>query len=134
MAGVSVKETHIKKLQIGRAPTCICIHFNRTLWNPEGYLYKNDLHIAFPIELDASTLLKREGGRGGVRYLLCAVVEHRGGPNSGHYITYRRCGTKGKQWVCTSDTRVYSITVGEVLESTAYMLFYCRKNSTASNS
>lgn len=83
----------------------------------------------FPVELDASKLLKREESSTGVHYLLHAVVEHRGGPYSGHYLTYRRCGRRGKQWVCVSDTSVYSATVQEVLNAEAYMLFYCRRKT-----
>ena len=127
VAGHSVKKTHLKKLQVGRAPACLCVHLNRTSWTAEGYLYKNNLHTAFPFQLDASILLKRESYSLGLKYLLCAVVEHRGGPNSGHYLTYRRCGKKGREWVCTSDTNVYAVTVDEVLKANAYMLFYSRK-------
>ncbi len=126
-AGCSVKKTHLKKLQVGRAPTCLCVHLNRTSWAPEGYLYKNNHHTTFPIQLDASTLLKRESCSMGLKYMLCAVVEHRGVHNSGHYLTYRRCGKKGREWVCTSDTSVYAVNVDEVLKAKAYMLFYSRK-------
>ena len=81
------------------------------------------------MELDATKLLKRERSSAGVRYLLYAVVEHRGGPQSGHYVTYRRCGARGKQWVYVSDTSVYSSDVQEVLGAEAYMLFYSRITS-----
>lgn len=89
-------------------------------------MWKNNLHMTFPMELDATKLLKRERSSAGVKYLLYAVVEHRGGPQSGHYITYRRCGRKGRQWVHISDSRVYSADIQEVLGAEAYMLFYCR--------
>lgn len=82
--------------------------------------------MTFPVQLDATKLLRREGRSAGVRYLLCAVVEHRGGPQSGHYVTYRRCGRNVKQWVYASDTNVYSTDIQEVLGAEAYMLFYCR--------
>lgn len=100
------------------------------MWAPEGFLHKDNLHITFPIKLDASTLLKREENSVPVRYLLYAVVQHNGGPCSGHYLTYRRCSTRGNKWVCASDTTVYRASVNEVLKAEAYMLFYCRINSS----
>ena len=60
-------------------------------------------------------------------YTLCAVTEHLGGPFSGHYQTYRRGGGSGSQWVCTSDTAVYSASIHDVLKANAYMLYYSRE-------
>ena len=57
-------------------------------------------------------------------YNLQAVVEHLGGPESGHYCTYRR---HGSQWICTSDTAVYPVSRTEVLQCQAYMLMYQRR-------
>lgn len=135
-----MKQTHLKRLQLGRAPVVLCIHLNRTVWLADGSLIKNTNHIRFPIQLDASALLKgasTNSGGGRVMYVLCAVVEHRGGVNSGHYITYRRCGGArgsdgrggGNSWVSTSDTAVYSASLDDVLGAEAYMLFYCRKRA-----
>lgn len=122
-----MKQAHMKKLQVGRAPPCLCIHLNRTTWIPDGFVRKNHSHLTFPMEMDVRRLLKREGASTGVMYQLTAVVEHRGSASSGHYITYRRCGGRGREWVCVSDTNVYSVTVAEVLSANAYMLFYCQK-------
>lgn len=124
-----VKQTFLKKLHLGRAPSCLCIHFNRTLWSQDGFLLKNNLHITFPISLNISRLLKNEATSEGVGYQLYAVVEHNGGPNSGHYLTYRRCGARSNKWACASDATVYSASIHEVLRAEAYMLFYCRTNS-----
>ena len=120
--GVPIKRTFLKKLQVCRSPPSLCIHFNRTLWVPAGFLHKSNLHISFPVTLNVSKLLRK--GSPPVEYMLCAVVEHTGGPSSGHYLTYRRCGKKGKQWVCASDTSVHSVTINDVLKAEAYMLFY----------
>ena len=121
-----MKQTHLKKLHVVRAPACLCIHLNRSLWASGGSLWKNDLHMNFSLELDATKLLKQAARSAGVRYLLCAVVEHRGGPQSGHYVTYRRCGRGGRCWVFVSDATVYAADIDEVLQAEAYMLFYCR--------
>ena len=135
-AGQTVKRTHLKRLQLGRAPRTLCIHMNRTVWLADGSLIKNDHHMRFPVQLDASVLLKGDSTSSReLLYVLCAVVEHRGGPNSGHYITYRRCGhAGGSGWVSTSDSAVYSASLNEVLAAEAYMLFYCRKRERRKNS
>ena len=56
-------------------------------------------------------------------YKLYAVIEHLGGPHSGHYCTYRR---HGNHWIYTSDTLVYPVSTKEVMKCQAYMLFYQR--------
>ena len=58
----------------------------------------------------------------GCHYKLVAVIEHLGGPLSGHYITYRQ--VQARQWAYTSDTSVHSSSLTEVLGSIPYMLFY----------
>ena len=57
-------------------------------------------------------------------YSLQSVIEHMGGPSSGHYTTYRKVLERTSQWVHLSDTAVYNVDVKEVLDATAYMLFY----------
>lgn len=122
-----MKQKFAKRLQIGRAPTCLCIHFKRTAWQQDGTLHKNNTHVTFPLSLDASWLMRNPSAAASfkrVKYKLAAVIEHTGGPFSGHYVTYRRCGSAGRQWVHTSDTSVYTTRVEEVLNCRAYMLFY----------
>ena len=101
-------------------------------------MFKNDAYVSFPLTLDASWLLHQPPPSSGrVKYKLVAVVEHMGGPFSGHYVTYRRCGPTHRQWVYTSDTSVYTSRAEDVMNCKAYMLFYCRTDSsgvTISNS
>ena len=59
------------------------------------------------------------------------MVEHMGGPWSGHYATYRKLNqssssSSSSSWVYTSDATVYSATASDVLRAQAYMLFYQR--------
>lgn len=61
-------------------------------------------------------------------YQLAAVVVHTGNAHSGHFITYRR-GCQNSRWYYTSDVEIREVSVDEVLQSTAYMLFY-EKSST----
>lgn len=60
----------------------------------------------------------------GHNYELVAMIEHLGGPLSGHYITYR-C-VQGSHWVQTSDTSVYRCSLSDVMNASAYMLFYSK--------
>ncbi|KAK9887988.1 hypothetical protein WA026_000278 [Henosepilachna vigintioctopunctata] len=63
-------------------------------------------------------------------YQLAAVLVHTGDAHSGHFITYRR-GHQTTKWYYTSDVEIREVTVDEVLQSVAYMLFY-EKTSTPS--
>ncbi|VEN47315.1 unnamed protein product [Callosobruchus maculatus] len=56
-------------------------------------------------------------------YQLAAVVVHTGDAHSGHFVTYRR-GHHNSRWYYTSDVEIREVSVDEVLQSTAYMLFY----------
>lgn len=46
-----------KKLLIGRAPSCLCIHVVRTLWQNDGSISKNHSHLVFPLSLDVSQFM-----------------------------------------------------------------------------
>jgi ubiquitin carboxyl-terminal hydrolase 30 len=62
------------------------------------------------------------------KYKLCSVIVHLGDASSGHFICYRRGTQKHNQfkWFYTSDTNVLEVSLSEVLNSSAYMLFYER--------
>lgn len=59
------------------------------------------------------------------KYQLCAVVEHRGPVDSGHFVCFRR-GNKPDQWLYTSDTIVEDVSLAQVLFASPYLLFYER--------
>ncbi|XP_044758165.1 ubiquitin carboxyl-terminal hydrolase 30 homolog [Coccinella septempunctata] len=61
-------------------------------------------------------------------YQLAAVVVHTGDAYSGHFITYRR-GYHNTKWYYTSDVEIREVTVDEVLQCVAYMLFYEKTTS-----
>lgn len=61
-------------------------------------------------------------------YQLAAVVVHTGDAHSGHFVTYRR-GYQNSKWYYTSDVEIREVTVDEVLQSTAYLLFYEKTSS-----
>lgn len=62
------------------------------------------------------------------KYRLCAVIEHRGPVDSGHFVCFRR-GNKADQWLYTSDVIVETVTLTQVLLASPYLLFYERINS-----
>ncbi len=102
----------------------------------DGSVAKDDRHLAFPSQLNASVMLKGSTtsvvDKGSGWYRLNAVVEHHGGPNSGHYVTYRRTKGNSGRWVCTSDSVVHATSLSDVLEARAYMLFYSRNKGAKS--
>ena len=78
----------------------------------------------------ASTELNqsRQTLRAKYKYKLCSVIVHLGDASSGHFICYRR-GTEAHnqmKWYYISDTTVLEVNISEVLNSSAYMLFYER--------
>ena len=74
------------------------------------------------------------GTRLSPRYVLMAVVQHLGGADSGHYITYRRkpchmqmaADMHESQWVQISDDKIWDVPLKTVLAAEAYLLFYMR--------
>jgi ubiquitin carboxyl-terminal hydrolase 30 len=64
-------------------------------------------------------------------YRLLAVIVHGGeGANNGHFITYRRGSLRNyHKWYLTSDHMVREVSIEEVLQSPAYMLFYDRSHN-----
>ncbi|PSN46676.1 hypothetical protein C0J52_06381, partial [Blattella germanica] len=95
-------------------PSCLCIHIARTTW--EGEAKKRDDYIDFP---EYKHL-----------YQLVAVVVHKGSLSNGHFITYRRgVGRSFNSWYFTSDTEVQETSIYEVMQASAYMLFYTKFTS-----
>lgn len=116
----------MKQFRIARAPPILCLHLKQTVWLPSGNLHKCSMPVTFPSCLDLSALSNTLGHT----YELVAMIEHLGGPLSGHYITYR-C-LQGLQWVQISDSAVYNCSLREVLSGSPYMLFYSKVKCNSS--
>jgi ubiquitin carboxyl-terminal hydrolase 22/27/51 len=58
-------------------------------------------------------------------YKLCAVVNHIGNIDNGHYTCYIR---HGDRWYWADDNFVNQISVEKVLNSEGYLLFYMRND------
>lgn len=146
----------VKTLNFGKLPPCLCIHIARTTW--EGEAMKRDDYIDFPelLNMDpytynsvqmklaafkklakgdenvanGSVSLSPQGNRYKHLYQLVAVVVHKGSLSYGHFITYRRgLGASYNSWFYTSDTEVNETTIHEVMQASAYMLFYTKSTS-----
>lgn len=61
-----------------------------------------------------------------VHYSLFAVSNHYGGLGGGHYSAYCRKG--GSQWYEFDDGSVTPVPEGRLVDSSAYVLFYRRKD------
>lgn len=150
----------MKSVSFGKLPSCLCIHIARTTW--EGKPLKRDDHIKFPEILimdpymhshaQQKQLTDSNPSRVGQtfmsglvdlpspvkksfkhRYELTAVVVHTGGLFYGHFLTYRRgAGRYYSRWYYTSDAEVRETTLQEVMQASAYMLFYSKYTSSVS--
>eukprot|EP00730_Choanoeca_flexa_P017831 TRINITY_DN8625_c0_g1_i2.p1 TRINITY_DN8625_c0_g1~~TRINITY_DN8625_c0_g1_i2.p1 ORF type:complete len:883 (+),score=186.81 TRINITY_DN8625_c0_g1_i2:246-2894(+) len=123
-----------KQMLIESVPPVLTIHLKR--FQQTGMrLSKNTKHVSFPVVLDlapfcvancAVTVYDRENY--GIQYKLNAVVVHQGRLNYGHYIAYvRTTDEQGEDvWHYASDSSVRRVTLKEVLNCQAYILFYER--------
>lgn len=160
--GCGCRDTdQMKSLNFGKLPACLCIHIARTIW--EGKPLKRDDHVSFPETLvmdpymyshvQQKTLTVSELSLGHQSftnglielplpmrkrlkhlYQLTAVVVHKGGLIYGHFVTYRRgVGSYYNSWYYTSDAEVRETTLHEVMQASAYMLFYTKLTSSTSH-
>lgn len=137
------KSQKVKQSFLARPPPLLCIHINRSVFDPITYMVKkNPAKIDFPMELDLSdfTATSNDINMDGrlefrkqddicqqikynkLKYKLKSVVSHFGTHNYGHYISFRK--ERGSWWRI-SDEIVRLSTEAEVLGSQGtFMLFY----------
>jgi len=68
-----------------------------------------------------------DSGRDESLYDLYAVVHHQGALSGGHYVASLRSEIDGK-WRLFNDAQVYDLNPREVVDATAYILFYIRRD------
>lgn len=133
-----------KCLLLTRLPSVLAIHVQRRYYDPSsGKTSKTMQHVAFPEILNVAPYCAYGGTRRStapftgslhskedcspvpIWYKIMAVIEHRGGPYSGHYVCYRRdpSGLR-KRWFWISDDKVRVCQWADVQKCQAYMLFY----------
>ncbi|MCQ2816988.1 MAG: hypothetical protein MJ252_06960 [archaeon] len=119
-----------KKIQLYKIPNFFIIHLKRFNNNS-----KIDTVVDFPItDLDVSNFVvgnKREGGDN-EKYDLFAIANHYGSMGFGHYISYAKNNTDGK-WYEFNDSSVSQIREDSLVSSSAYVLFYKKKNIDSLN-
>ncbi|VVC28128.1 Hypothetical protein CINCED_3A010424 [Cinara cedri] len=142
-------KSYIKSVKFGKLPCCLCLHLVRTQYSKDRPLKRKD-YVEFPeyLHMDKYTTVydqlsklrqSREKSEPIERlrgnkyiYRLKAVIVHVGEHNAGHFSTYRRGITadhtrhrcSDTRWFFTSDTHIEEVTLQQVLQSVAYMLFY----------
>ncbi|CAB3401632.1 unnamed protein product [Caenorhabditis bovis] len=92
------------------------------LGGPSGSGYLSDFAL-----IDGGSFVSERRETQKYAYQLRAVSEHRGGPYSGHFVTYRRGPAPNHHsWYCTNDANVSRVTYSQVAMCQGYMLFYER--------
>lgn len=129
-----LKRNATKVLLISKAPHILTIHLKRFTHG----LMKLNGHVTFQDKLDLRPFLDpRCPDKESCIYRLIGVVEHSGTMRSGHYVAYIR-GPEAEDyqkadndghcsestWYRISDTFVRKLSLSEVLQSEAYLLFY----------
>jgi ubiquitin carboxyl-terminal hydrolase 1 len=120
-----VLRTKSKQITVGRLPTDLVIHINRSIFDMYGNQRKNTSMVGFPLKLeflnrwcapiDSSEAVQRT-------YELRCAVTHYGRHENGHYIAY---GKRDKDWYCFNDELVTKVGLEEVLGAgNVFMLFY----------
>lgn len=135
-----------KSYALARLPQVLCFHINRNTYDLNGRLKKLDQLVLFDEKLDMAKFVKPAGVKSlyhiGISadqilqkaqcdtvYELCAVIEHKGSANQGHYVTYSRVkdDRSGKfNWMYFSDEQVSSVNWKQVKMCQAYMLLYVK--------
>lgn len=74
-----------------------------------------------------SSRLNEDDGRSEMLYDLYGVVHHQGALSGGHYVASLKSEIDG-QWRLFNDAQVYEIHSRDVVDSSAYILFYIRRD------
>ena len=133
-----------KSMSIWRLPPVMIIHLKRFQFNHQ---IKRKLreYVHFPVEgLDFSKVLAQnndlssekngnpDGNNPESLYDLYAVVHHHGALSTGHYVASLKSEIDGR-WRLFNDAQVYDIATNNVVDATAYILFYVRRDIPQSN-
>lgn len=137
-------------MSVWRLPPVMIIHLKRFQFNQQ-IRRKLREYVHFPLEgLDfskvvAPTIDLNSSGKGNVQqqdedsshqarsnnqeslYDLYAVVHHHGALSGGHYVASLKSEVDGK-WRLFNDAQIYDITGDNVVDATAYILFYIRRD------
>jgi len=116
-----------KKFDVFKAPTVLVVHLKRFQSINRYWREKLSTTVAFPItglDLSPWIVLKDEAPP---IYDLYAVSNHMGGLHGGHYTAYAKNFLDNK-WYCFDDSNAYAVSDSQVISSSAYVLFYRKRN------
>jgi len=119
----SRKENCSKRMRLDSLPPILCFHIKRfKAGTTPANAQKSDQTVTFPIRLDMSKFVTNQDDPN--LYDLCAVIQHTGNIDSGHYFCFiLHFGV----WYRCDDVFIRRVYLSEVLSSQAYMLFYTRR-------
>jgi ubiquitin carboxyl-terminal hydrolase 22/27/51 len=120
----------IKQMSLKSLPRILTFHVKR-FKQINGASQKIDTFVEFPEELNmspymTSSLLKSANETDEEKvegYQLCAVVNHIGNIDNGHYTCYIR---HGDRWYWADDNYIVQVPVESALRSEGYLLFYMK--------
>jgi hypothetical protein len=146
-----------KRMSLWRLPPVVIIHLKRFQFTQHMRRKLRDL-VIFPIEgLDLSRIMApaasdaapskseskqqngserengesseelKDDGRSEKLYDLYGVVHHQGALSGGHYVASLKSELDG-QWRLFNDAQIYEIHARDVIDSSAYILFYIRRD------
>lgn len=119
----NVKVMAQKRFTVHRAPNVATFQFKRFDAN-RMFGGKITKHVSYPEHLELRPYMSDKQGDP-VTYRLNAVLVHLGAScNSGHYFCFVR--NSNGNWYCMDDSRVHQVSLGQVLNQQAYVLFYVR--------
>ena len=146
-----------KRMSLWRLPPVMIIHLKRFQFTPTMRRKLREL-VVFPIEgLDLSRIMApssvtkengnegkrlegsdgktseelKDDGRSEMLYDLYGVIHHQGALSGGHYVASIKSEIDG-QWRLFNDAQIYEINARDVVDPSAYILFYIRRDvSTA---
>lgn len=126
--GCDKRGSCFKLTTIVRWPTLLIINVQR-IAVASGAVRKDGNWMYYPSRMEAwrqdRPILGEMSMARQPEYELAAVVEHHGGINYGHYTTFRRILTNGRyRWLHCSDTAISNVSLEQVLQAQAYLLFY----------
>ena len=75
----------------------------------------------------AASRINEDDGRKEMLYDLYGVVHHQGALSGGHYVASLKSEIDG-QWRLFNDAQIYEIHSRDVVDSSAYILFYIRRD------
>ena len=76
--------------------------------------------------------MNSDDGRGEMLYDLYAVIHHQGAMAGGHYVASIKSEIDG-QWRMFNDAQIFEIHSTDVVDSSAYILFYIRRDVANQN-